>query len=75
MHRARDENLKTVIQKNVNGTRTYIRRVVVRVIMKMDLRICRCRDCDFIHLYWDRSCDESPVTHPVLQTSENLLIR
>jgi len=36
MRRARDGNLKTVIQKNVNGTRTYIRRVTVRVIIKVD---------------------------------------
>jgi len=36
MRRTRDGHLKTVIQKNVNGTRTYIRRVIVRVIIKVD---------------------------------------
>jgi len=41
----------------------------------MDLRTFGCRDCDYILLYWDRSCDESLVTYPVLQTSGNLLIR
>ena len=46
----------------MKGTRNYIRRVIVAVIIKVDLRTFKCRDCDIIQLYWGRSCDESLVT-------------